>query len=123
MALSPGPTFRHHVFMTTRVWGRAGWTVFGATVAGIAAYMVSVGWNQASLIAGVVGFFVAVAGLALAVATHSPARGRFIRVVGVKADGALKTGVEGVPGEPAEISVKRTKIGGSVRMQISGPLP
>jgi membrane protein implicated in regulation of membrane protease activity len=50
--------------------------MFVAAVAGVAAYMASVGWSQANLIAGVAGFFVAVVGLALALSERrSAARG------------------------------------------------
>jgi hypothetical protein len=44
--------------------------VFAAALVGLTGYMISVGWNQANLIAGVVSLFVAVAGLALAVANR-----------------------------------------------------
>jgi hypothetical protein len=50
--------------------GRIGFIVFVAAVVGLAVYMLSVGWSQASLIAEVAGFFVAVAGLALALAAR-----------------------------------------------------
>ena len=52
--------------MTGRKRGRVGWGLFAAALAGLAAYMFTVGWNQANLIAGVAGFFVAAVGLALA---------------------------------------------------------
>lgn len=54
--------------MTARGRVRVGWGMFAAALAGLAAYMASVGWNQANLIAGVAGFFVAAVGLALALA-------------------------------------------------------
>jgi len=50
---------------------RVGWIVFAVAVTGLAVYMTSVGLNQASAIAGVGGFFVAVIGLALALAGRS----------------------------------------------------
>ena len=53
--------------MTTRAWRRVGWGFFVTAVVVVAVYMVSVGWNKASLIAGVGGFFLAIAGLAVAV--------------------------------------------------------
>ena len=47
--------------------------MFAAAVAGLTVYMISVGLRQASLIAEIAGFFVALVGLALALATrHSP---------------------------------------------------
>jgi hypothetical protein len=55
-------------FMAAHGWGRVGWAVFVAALIGLTGYMISAGWNQANLIAGVAGFFVAVVGLALAVA-------------------------------------------------------
>ena len=49
--------------------------MFVVALSGLAAYMVSVGWSQANLIAGVAGLFVAVVGLALALeARHSTAQ-------------------------------------------------
>jgi hypothetical protein len=59
---------RNDGVMMPHGWGRIGWAVFAAALVGLTGYMISVGWNQANLIAGVAGFFVAVAGLALAVA-------------------------------------------------------
>jgi hypothetical protein len=59
-------------FMAARGRGRIGWGIFAAALAGLAAYMMTVGWNQASLIAGVVGFFVAAIGLAVPLAGRSP---------------------------------------------------
>lgn len=66
------PTLRHHKGMSAGVWRRIGWGFFIAAVVGIAAYMASVGWNKANLIAGIGAFFVAVAGLALAVRPPVP---------------------------------------------------
>lgn len=60
--------------MAARMWEGTGWLVFGTTSVGMAAYMFSVGWDRANLIAGIGGFFVAFVGLALAVAAHGSAR-------------------------------------------------
>lgn len=64
-------------FMTARGWGRVGWVMFVAAVAGMTGYLVNVGWGRASAIAGVAGFFVGVAGLALALAARHSAGPRF----------------------------------------------
>lgn len=83
----PGPTalsrelaLRHDALMRGRAWRRAGWAMFGAALAGLTAYMVSVGWSKANLVAGVAAFFVGAAGLAVALAPRrasiSPERNR-----------------------------------------------
>lgn len=52
---------------------RVVWVVLAVVLAGLVFYMYEVGWSKAFLIAGIAGFFVAVAGLALAVADRSDA--------------------------------------------------
>jgi hypothetical protein len=59
--------------MAARGRERIGWGVLIVSLAGLAAYMASVGWNQANMIAGIGGFFVAVGGLALALAERHSA--------------------------------------------------
>jgi hypothetical protein len=54
--------------MAARGWRRVRWAILAVAFAGLVAYMLSVGWDQASLVAVVGGFFVAVAGLTLALA-------------------------------------------------------
>jgi hypothetical protein len=60
--------------MAARGWGRLGWAISAIATIALAAYMVSVGWSRANLIAGVGAFFVAVAGLALALAARQRAQ-------------------------------------------------
>lgn len=72
-ALPLFPVWRHHDFMTTRGWRRLGWGIFAAALIGLAVYMVAVGWNRASLIAGVASFFLAATGLAVTLAARPPA--------------------------------------------------
>jgi hypothetical protein len=67
-----GRPWRHDVFMAARGWRRLGWVIFAAALAGLAAYMMTVGWSQASLIAEVTGLFIAVIGLAIPLAKRSP---------------------------------------------------
>lgn len=60
---------------------------------GLAAYMVSVGWQQANLIAEIAGFFVAVVGLAVALASR-----RAAPLPGLHGGGQLQS--------PSQISLK-----------------
>lgn len=64
---------RHDGGMAKRALRLLGWLVLAGALAALVAYMASVGWTQASLVAGVAGFFVAVAGLILAIAPRKPA--------------------------------------------------
>ncbi|MFI0980938.1 hypothetical protein ACH4SP_28520 [Streptomyces sp. NPDC021093] len=54
--------------MTGRVQAWVGGAVAGALVAALAAYLIAVGWDEADKIASVLALFVALAGLAWAVA-------------------------------------------------------
>ena len=60
--------------MAARGWGRLGWAISAIATIALAAYMVSVGWSRANLIAGVGAFFVAVAGLVVALAARQRAQ-------------------------------------------------
>jgi uncharacterized protein (DUF58 family) len=77
--------------MTARVWRRVGWGFSFAAVVGIAAYMLMVGWGRASLIAGVGAFFVAIAGLAVAVrpAASRGQGGVQMRIRNARAEGII----------------------------------
>jgi hypothetical protein len=62
------------------MWRRVGWGFFIAAVLGVTAYMASVGWSKANLVAGVGAFFVAIAGLALAVRPPVPGERRGVQM-------------------------------------------
>lgn len=70
--LSVPRTRRHDDAMAAPGRGRLGWAICVIATIALAAYMVSVGWSRADLIASVGAFFVAVAGLAVALATRDP---------------------------------------------------
>jgi hypothetical protein len=72
--LSVPRTRRHDDAMAARGWSRLGWAISAIATIALAAYMVSVGWSRANLIAGVGAFFVAVPGLVVALAARQRAQ-------------------------------------------------
>ena len=76
LILSVPRTRRHADAMAVRGWGRLGWALSPIATIALAAYLVSVGWSRANLTAGVGAFFVAVAGLAVALAARHPRTSR-----------------------------------------------